>query len=128
MSFHSSGFDAGNPYATPQAGSFPPPPSGTRGFPGFAKFMFIFDLVVDGLRALLVPLSVVGYQQLAKAQNPLAPTAVAEIAFGTILVVLGVTTNVFLLLRKPWAVVLGYLLLLATCGSLLVSLWQLSFQ
>ena len=32
------------------------------------------------------------------------------------------------LLRKPWAVVLGYLLLLATCGSLIVSFWQLSFQ
>ena len=128
MSSHLPGFDAGNPYAMPQAGAFRPPPSETRRFPVFAKVMFIVDLAVSGLRAPVVLLSAIGYQQLVKAQDPLVHTVLAEIVFGAILVLLGVTTNVLLLLRKPWAVVLGYLLLLATCGSLVVGFWQLSFR
>lgn len=128
MSSHSPGFDAGNPYATPQAGEFRPAPSETRRFPLFAKIVFIVDLAVCGLRVPVLLLSVIGYQQLVKAQDPLVLTVVAEIVFGAILILLGVTTNALLLLRKSWAVVLGYLLLLATCGSLAVGFWQLSFR
>lgn len=128
MSFHPPGFDAGNPYATPQAGAFRAPASESRRYPVFAKVMFIFDLVVSILRAPLVPLSAIGYLELAKTQDPLLPTVAAEIVSGAILVLLGVATNVLLLLRKAWAVALGYFLLLATCGSLAVGFWQLSYR
>lgn len=124
MSYHPPGFDAGNPYATPQAGAFRPLPAESRRFPVFAKVMFIFDLVVSGLRAPLVMLSVIGYQQLAQAQSPLVAAVAAEIVTGASLVLLGLAANVFLLLRKPWAVVLGYLLLLSACGSLAVGIWE----
>jgi hypothetical protein len=128
MSSQFPGFDAGNPYATPQGGAFRPPPSESRRFPVFAKVMFIFDLVVSGLRAPVVLFSVIGYQQLVNAQSPLVPAAVAEIASGAILVLLGVAANVLLLLRKPWAVLLGYLLLLAALGSLAIGFWQLFYR
>ena len=101
MSSQPRDFNAGNLYATPQAGAFGPPPSETHRFPVFAKVMFIIDLVFSILRAPVVLLSVIGYQQLVKEQSPLVAAVAAEIVSGAILVLLGVTTN-FLLLLLPY--------------------------
>lgn len=120
-----------NPYeptrSTP-AGSMPyATASVARPMPVFCLVVFIIDLVLLGLRAMLVLLGFVGLQ--AAAGNPMVrETGVAEIATGAAMVLLGVSANVAMLARQSWGVYLAYLKVLATLGSCGVGIWQLTIM
>jgi hypothetical protein len=119
--------DPNNPYASPFGGQSPAPPAQAR-LPTFAKTMFIIDLVFCGLRALMVPFSVIGYTTFTQNHDPLLPTAVPEVLASSMMVIFGISTNVVGLLHKPWTVWLGSVSSLATLGSLGVAVWQGSIQ
>lgn len=115
-----------NPYLAPQA------PSGEAAAywvvpmpPTFAKVMFIIDLVLCSIRLLLVLIGIVGAVGLIEQNDPLAPTVLFELATGAGIVLFGIPGNILLLLRKPWAVALGWLALVSTVASLGVGVWQL---
>lgn len=117
--------DSHNPYASPFGPQIPPPPRpGSGGFPVFAKTMFIIDLVLCVLRVPMLLLSFIGYAALQRENNPLLITVAVEVLTALGMVVFGVPASIAALLRKPWAVWLGWLAVAATLGSLGVGVWQ----
>jgi hypothetical protein len=122
-----SGFQ-GNPYQSPLGAQYPSSlnrPSSE--YPVFCRTMFIIDLVLCGLRGILVVFSLVGYSTMG-ANEPLMATAIYEILTGVVIAGVGLLANILLLCRQGWAVVLGYVTSLATVASVGVGLWQLSLM
>ena len=87
--------------------------------------MLIIDMVLCALRALFVLFSAASYQVLP-ADNPLATTVLWEIAAGAGIVVFGLSGDLLLLLKKPWAMGLAWLSVLSTLGATAVGVWALS--
>ncbi len=96
--------------------------------PTFAKIVFIIDLVFSGVRLPLGLFGILGYQVLKESHSPLVPTIPFEIACALGVAVFGVTADILGLMRKPAAVWVGCLALLATLGSQGVGLWQVGIQ
>ena len=122
-----------NPYDAPQAYQDPARrPQQPTPFPVYCTVIFIIDLVLLGLRALLVLLGIVGLIAISNMpeaqQDPMVmQTAAAEIASGACMVLFGGLAAIFLLMRQRWAVVLAYLKIVAVLGSIAVGLWQITF-
>jgi hypothetical protein len=128
----SQGFEPINPYHSPQAfpGQYPfaPAPAAEESLPTYCKVMFIIDLVMSGLRLLVVPLSVLGYAVI-KDENPeMLPSVIAEIVTGAGIGICGVLAAIVLLMRKPWGLAPAGAAVFFTLGALLVGVWQVVMQ
>jgi hypothetical protein len=117
--------DSLNPYSS--SATVNQAPKALRALPGSCKTVFIIELVFCGLRAPLVALGFVGVAMIAP-DDPLAQTAIYELATGIGMVGFGVLANIGLLMKKSWGVPLGYLALVASAGSIGTAVWQLSAQ
>lgn len=120
--------DPHNPYASPLAKPASAAWPNRNAPPTFAKVMFIIDLVLCAIRALLVLAAVPGYIVLKQQQSPLAATAIPEILCGLAIVLSGIPADILGLLRKPSAVWFGAFACLAALASVAVGAWQASFQ
>lgn len=123
-----SPYDSRNPYSAPLSAQPLLHPSPREGLPGFAKAMFIIDLIFCTLRLPMVLLAFVGYATLQQRNDPLLSTVVGEIAAGIGIVLFGIPANILALLRVRMAVWLAALSLIATAGSIAVGIWQGTFK
>ena len=85
--------------------------------PSFCKTMFIIDLVLCCIRALLVFLSIAGYMILKSQGSPLLHTVPFEILTGVIMAAFGIPANILLLKQKSSGIPLAYMDIVGTIGS-----------
>lgn len=123
-----SPFEPHNPYLAPRGPAAPYGAAAASRLPGYAKAMAIVDLVFCILRTISLLFSVAGYFVLARQQNPLVETAVAEIATGLCIAAFGIPANILILLRKPTGLWLAMVAVAGTIGSMGVAVWQASLQ
>lgn len=123
-----SPYDSRNPYSAPLSEQPFLAPRAPEGLPGFAKTMFIIDLIFCCLRVPMVMLAFVGYATLQQRNDPLLPTVMGEIAAGIGIALFGIPANILALLRVRMAVWLAALSLIATSGSIAVGIWQGTFK
>ena len=124
--------DSPNPYGSPTHGHYGPQygqvaPQGLASrLPIFCIVMFAIDLVFCFIRLLLVGVGIVGLQ--AAGGDPMvAQTGLLEIATGAGMVVFGIPADIAMLLKQKWGLILAWVKVVATLGSVGVGLWQLSF-
>jgi hypothetical protein len=115
----------------------PAPPTGPGAapvtpVPTFSKVLFIIDLIFCILRIPMVLFAVLGLIALRSGQGidmPYSETVVVlEIASSCLIVVLGIPTDILLLLRRGWALGLGYATALATLPSVGVGTYEAWIQ
>ncbi len=123
-----------NPYDAPQtpAGEFPM--DGTLhatspSIPTFCKVVFIINIVLCSLRAIIALLGTVGYMAMGGAINPALPemAILGEILSGWGIAVFGIIGNTLLLMRKPAGAVFGFLCVASAFVSIGVGLWQTGY-
>lgn len=119
------------PYSAP----IEPPPSPPYGaalekppYPLFCKIVFIVDACMSGLRLLAIPLAIIGLAAMRKQANPLAPTALPELATHVGLLLFGVSAPIAMLLRRRWGLGLAGFAVLFSLASMGIACWQLSIQ
>ena len=94
--------------------------------PGFCKTIFIIELVFCCIRTVLVLGGIVGLLNMVNVPPRLQQTVIFEVSAGAGIAVFGIFGMGLLLARKDMGVVLGYLDVVSTIGSLIVAVWQLS--
>lgn len=126
-----------NPYSSPEivpGFASRPPTQKPLEPPSFAKGMVITDLILCVLRggigmfSLLVLAMSKNDPELAQEMGKLGATATFEVltAFG--IAIVGVSAGVGLLLKQKWGLILGYLTVAFTLGSVAVSISQAMIQ
>lgn len=112
-----------NPYQSPILAAqviAPSPP-----LPTYCFVMAIIDLVLLGLRSILVVAGIVGIF-VAPEDQMVLQTGMFEVGSGLIMVLAGLTANIGMLMKKSWAVPFGYIKTFAALTSIGVAVWQLS--
>src|SRR5579862_7534664 len=93
--------------------------------PLFCKVVFIGDALFCTVRLIFVLVTVFSFlvtrDVMGGAERMTAPF---EIVTGLAIVLCGLTANLLMLVKKSWAVGLGYLLLVVTLASIGVELWK----
>ena len=123
--------DSPNPYGSPTHGHYGPQygygPQGLASrLPIFCIVMFAIDLVFCFIRMLLVGAGIVGL--LAAGGDPMVvETGLLEVATGAGMVLFGIPADIAMLVKQKWALVLAWVKVVATLGSVGVGLWQMSF-
>lgn len=100
----------------------------TGDYSGFVKAFIIMDLIFCLIRIPLVLFGVIGMMSKEVDLGPLKNSAVFEVGTGIAMALLGLIANGLLLMRNPMGVVFGWMALVATGGSILVGIWQVSIQ
>ena len=100
-------------------------PTAAAGYPIFSRVMFIIDLVLCVIRALLAALGILGVLALQQQNSDLVPLAIAEVITGLGIAVFGILGYTCLLMRQRWAVMFVYLTACATLASVIVGVLQL---
>ena len=132
--------DPSNPYLSPGPSPYAQPVAAAYAardpnrLPVYCLVLFIMDLAFSLLRAPLVVMSVVGLYMMARGpadhdmSRMVAQTGLGEVLTGAAIVLCGVPANIALLCKQGWAVVLAWVAVVATLGSIAVGMWQLSFM
>jgi len=92
--------------------------------PGFVKGWVITDIVFCSFRVLLVAFSLIGTFMVLHQGTALFYSGVCEVLTGLVIAAVGLSANIGILCRKPWAIPAAKILIAATVASILVSVWQ----
>ncbi len=133
----SAPIDPSNPYLSPAAGPYGQPftqASAHRSaprLPTYCLVIFIMDLVFATLRAPLVLIGIVGLHMAAQGMiaeetgRMVFRTGLAEVLTSAGIVLFGIPANIGLLCKKPWGLILAWVVAAITVGSIGVGVWQL---
>ena len=95
--------------------------------PGFVKAVAIIDLVLITIRALMTPLSILGFSVM-QPEDPLRTTVMFEIGCHVSIFSAGLVANIGILRKSVIGLYAGYASLVVTLLSFIVGAWQLSIQ
>ncbi len=116
-----------NPFESPQNLTIPALSQAQRKIPTYSLVMLIIDLVLRGLRLLVVLLGIVGIVAL-KDEPDMFFYGVLEVVTGGMMVVFGGLGDVLLLMKKRVGVYLCWLGIAATLANMGVGLAELPLQ
>lgn len=99
-------------------------------FPTLCTVMFGVEIGFAVLRGVILAFTLLMLKAIQQQlpNDPMAATYKPEMAMNGLLFAFGLLANVSLIFRQRWAVALGWVVALASVGSLGVAVWQASIM